>query len=205
MLLPLWAIGTGAASLAGGLAYGLSQGKRNTISNPNNLPNLSEPKKMNPIDFLNSFLDTVNYGVKGAQEEWREVYDNNFGINRYNDLNPYERALKEMSTSGFGGQEPAWLKNVARARSTSDYQNWLKQSQGFELGGQKYKWVEADSPEGQRVDIVRNSSDEIADKMSRLYTTNPEQYKGSYLNLLNEKQRLTGKRYIPVRLPVRYS
>lgn len=161
---------------------------------------------MNPLDFLNSFLDTVNYGIKGTQQEWREVYDNNFGINRYNGLHPYERALKEISVPILGSQEPAWVERVAKARAREDYQNWLKQSQGFELGGKKYKWVEADSPEGQRLqDIANKSSDEIADRMAKLYTTDAAQYRGSYLNLLNEKQRLTGKRYLPVRLPVRYS
>lgn len=102
--------------------------------------------------------------------------------------------------SGDLGLTPEWADRVAVARADDKYQNWLKQSQGFELGDKVFKWVEADTPEGQRYDIANSSSDDIANRMSRMYTKDPGQYQGSYENLINEKQRLTGKRYIPVRV-----
>lgn len=158
---------------------------------------------MNPLDFLNKFLSEANYGLKGVKQEWKEAYDNHLGINKYNDLNPYDRTVAEISSATIGSQEPQWLKSVARTRSSSDYQNWLLNSNEFELGGAKYKWMEEDSPAIMQSNVngLRGKSNsDIAAHYAKTNHRDNGQYQGSYLNFINEKQRLTGKRYIPVRI-----
>lgn len=135
---------------------------------------------MNPLEFLNKFLAFD----RGGQS---------------NELIKRQQAIR-AELSGDLGLTPEWADRVAVARADDKYQNWLKQSQEFELGSKKFRWVEVDTPEGQRYDIANISSSNIAKQMSRMYTKDPGQYQGSYENLINEKQRLTGKRYIPVRV-----
>lgn len=103
--------------------------------------------------------------------------------------------------SGDLGLTPEWADRVAVARADDKYQNWLKQSQGFELGGQKYRWVAEDSPEFDSDPYAKfRTNQQYAEMEARRNTKDPGQYQGSYENLINEKQRLTGKRYIPVRV-----
>lgn len=104
--------------------------------------------------------------------------------------------------SGDLGLTPEWADRVAVARADDKYQNWLKQSQGFELGGQNYKWVEAGADDYSNNEYVRGKSNkDIARMYAQANTKDPGQYQGSYENLINEKQRLTGKRYVPIALP----
>ena len=106
---------------------------------------------MNPLDFLNQFL----------------------GLSQSNNENPefdrWQRIKSELYQSpavsdgvGMGGDTPEWVDKVAAVRASDKYQNWLKTSQEFDLGGKRFKWVEADSPYGQRHDIANNSPEDIA-------------------------------------------
>lgn len=202
MPLPLWAIGTGAASLAGGLAYGLSQGKRNTVSNPNNLSNSSEPKKMNPNDFLNAFLAKMTeWGGYDKPQDFTSqlsrdnVYDP-FAIKQeiklqtpiINPWDPYSSRYDEgqIARQRFG--EPAWINQVADTRSSDSYNNWLKNDPTFKLGGREYRWEETSQPiSPQRI------AQDIVDQRHK----GDNQYVGSYASLINQKRKLTGKNYIP--------
>ena len=165
-MIPLWAIGAGLSSVAAGLGYGLAEGKRNTVSNPYNVPN--NPQPTTPA------IDLLNDHVQREQQRIRADISSDLGLE--------------------------WADRVAMSRADDSYKKWLMNSNQFELGGKKFKWVEADTPDGQKYDIANNSPEMIANTMSKMYTKDPGQYQGSYKNLINEKQRLTGKRYIPVRI-----
>lgn len=170
MPLPLWAIGAGLTSVAGGLAYGLSEGKRNTVSNPYNIPDNPQPTTT-AIDLLNDHVQREQQRIRG-------------------------------DISGNLGLTPEWADRVAVSRTDDKYQNWLQNSQEFRLGGQNYKWVEANGREALSNKYVRGrSNNDIAMQYARANHKDPGQYQGSYANLIAEKQRLTGKRYIPVALP----
>jgi|SanBayMetagenome_1026888.scaffolds.fasta_scaffold01136_8 hypothetical protein len=178
-MIPLWAIGTGLASVAAGLGYGLSEGKKNTASNPynvpNNVPNNPQPK-IAPMDLLDEHIQREQERVKEQQRIRADI-------------------------SGDLGLTPEWVDRVAKNRSDDKYQQWLENSNEFVLGGKRYKWVDEDKidllTKGKEFNEMR---DVIADQYARENHRDGGQYQGSYRNLMNDKYRLTGKRYVPVRI-----
>lgn len=111
-----------------------------------------------------------------------------------------QRIRSELSTA-LG---PDWVDKVAQARASDRYQNWLRNSQGFELGGNTYRWVEEGSDEYNKNNLIKGKSNrDIARMYAQSMEKDPsEALQGSWENLLNERQRLRqGKRYIPVRVP----
>lgn len=102
--------------------------------------------------------------------------------------------------SGESTVTPQWADDVAITRATSKYQNYVKNNPTFQLGGKTYRWEEADNPQYAGHWRKGNSNSGIAEEMAINNHSNPKDYQGSYLNLINERERLTGKRYIPVRI-----
>ena len=169
-MIPLWAIGTGLASVAAGLGYGLAEGKKNTVSNPYNVTDNPQPK-ITPMDLLDDHIQ-------------RE-----------------QERIKADISRGLTPPQPEWVDRVARNRADDKYQQWLKNSDEFVLGGKRYKWVGEDKMDlltkGNKFDEIR---DVIANQYARENHRDGGQYQGSYRNLINDKYKLTGKRYIPVRI-----
>jgi hypothetical protein len=174
-MIPLWAIGTGLASVAAGLGYGLSEGKKNTASNPynvpNNVPNNPQPK-IAPMDLLDGHIQ-------------RE-----------------QERIKADISKGLTPPQPEWVDRVAKNRADDKYQQWLENSREFQLGGAKYAWLTEDElrslDNGWKFEGLSN--DDIAKRYARENHRDGGQYQGSYRNLMNDKYRLTGKRYVPVRI-----
>ena len=170
-MIPLWAIGAGLSSVAAGLGYGLAEGKRNTVSNPYSVPN--NPQPTTPA------IDLLNDHVQREQQRIR------------------------ADISGDLGLTPEWVDRVAVNRADDSYKKWLMNSNEFELHGAKYKWMEENSPAIMQSNVngLRGKSNsDIAALYAKRNHRDGVQYQGSYQNLINEKQRLTGKRYIPVRI-----
>jgi hypothetical protein len=169
-VIPLWAIGTGLASVAAGLGYGLAEGKKNTVSNPYNAPDNPQPR-ITPMDLLDDH-------IRLEQER-----------------------IKADISRGLTPPQPEWVDRVAKNRADDKYQQWLKNSDEFVLGGKRYKWVGEDKMDlltkGNKFDEIR---DVIANQYARENHRDGGQYQGSYRNLINDKYKLTGKRYIPVRV-----
>lgn len=118
-------------------------------------------------------------------------------------LQRQQRIRGEISGSKDLFLAPDWVDKVAQARASDKYQNWLRNSQVFELGGDTYRWVEEGSDEYNRNNVVRGKSNrDIARMYAQSIGEDSGMLQGSWENLLNERQRLRqGKRYIPVRLP----
>lgn len=170
-MIPLWAIGTGLASVAAGLGYGLAEGKRNTASNPYNVPNNPQPK-ITPMDLLDGHIQ-------------RE-----------------QERIKADISKGLTPPQTEWVDRVAKNRADDKYQQWLENSREFQLGGAKYAWLTEDElrslDNGWKFEGLSN--DDIAKRYARENHRDGGQYQGSYRNLMNDKYRLTGKRYVPVRI-----
>lgn len=113
-----------------------------------------------------------------------------------------QRIRGEISGSEDLFLAPDWVDKVAQARASDKYQNWLRNSQVFELGGDTYRWVEEGSDEYNKNNLIRNKSNrDIARMYAQSMGEDSGMLQGSWENLLNERQRLRqGKRYIPVRV-----
>ena len=155
---------------------------------------------MNPLDFLNSFLSNAKYGAKGTVDTLRDNYQEAFPL-KYEQRtweksnNPIVQQYAMSPTYGreqsrrMAMQEPAQLPNsIVQTRSSSDYSNWLKSSENFDLGGRRYKWVEA-------------PINGVPSQLASLPQTSSRGYNTALSTLIDQKRALTGNsRYIPVAL-----
>ena len=160
---------------------------------------------MNPLDFLNAFLaKATQFGGYDKPQDFSSqlsqtnVYDPS-AIKQeikqqtpvINPFDPYSGRYDEGQIARQRLAEPVWINKVADARSSNDYNNWLKNNPTFKLGGRQYRWEESNQPiSSQRI------AQDIVDQAHR----RDNQYVGSYASLINQKRQLTGKNYIPVRI-----
>ena len=174
--IPLWMLAAGA------LGTGVGLGIQNSLNNESELKNKGN-------ELLNAHLEDI-------QERQKRIEGEIF----YMPKDPLTELLSKIPRVSI--REPNWVEKVAEARASDKYQNWLRNSQDFELGGNTYRWVEEGSDEYNKNRFVRGRSNkDIARMYAQANTKDPGQYQGSWENLLNERRRLTGKRYVPIALP----